>query len=89
MSTAVEILERRVGSTQAAAAHRDDQPAVRRFPKLGDSVVVHYENQRLNVQCDIEIPINDKSKQAKLGNGMGLAMLAYGATMKSDWSPAA
>ena len=32
--------------------------------------------------------INDKTKQAKLSNGMGLAMLAYGATIKSDWRPA-
>ena len=89
MSTAVEILERRADRAQAAVAHRDDQPSIRRMPKLGDSVVVHYENLRLNVQCDIEIPITAKTKQARLGNGTGLAMLAYDATITSDWSPAA
>ena len=89
MRTAIDILKSRADSARAAAAHHDDQPAVRRLPKLGDSVVVHYENQRLNVQCDIEIQINAKTKQARLGNGMGLAILAYGTTMKSDWSPTA
>ena len=85
---ALDLAKSCAAQVESAAAHRDDQPAVRRFPKLGDRVVVHYENQRLNVQCDIEIPINDKTKQAKLSNGMELAMLAYGATIRSEWMPA-
>ena len=89
MTIALELAQKHAEQALAEAAHRDDQPPLRRWPKLGNSVLVHYENPHLGVECDIEIPVNAKTKQARLGNGMGLAMLAYGASIKSDWRPTA
>jgi hypothetical protein len=54
---------------------------------INGAVRLHYVNPHLGVQCDIEIPVNEKTKKAQLGNGMGLGWLGQGVTIKSDWQP--
>ncbi len=56
------------------------------FAPLGEEIVVRFCNTALNAQCELTIPVNEKTRKAKF-MGLGLAYLAYGAKITSDWRP--
>jgi hypothetical protein len=73
-----------MGTGPVTKAERKKPPIP--FAPMGDVIVVRVRNTALQMQCDVEIENNEKNRKAKF-MGLGLAYLAYGCVITSNWKP--